>query len=65
MELAQDEAIQAADTLLLIIPSQLGVDYTRTCSQIFLATWLRSSAGAEVPHRRKNGRMTGDNAAVF
>ena len=26
-ELAQDEAIQAADTLLLIIPSQLGVDY--------------------------------------
>ncbi len=26
-ELAQDEAIQAADTLLLTIPSQLGVDY--------------------------------------
>jgi hypothetical protein len=25
--LAQDEAIQAADTLLLTIPSQLGVDY--------------------------------------
>jgi alkanesulfonate monooxygenase SsuD/methylene tetrahydromethanopterin reductase-like flavin-dependent oxidoreductase (luciferase family) len=26
-ELAQDEAVQAADTLLLTIPSQLGVDY--------------------------------------
>jgi hypothetical protein len=26
-ELAQDEAIEAADTLLLTIPSQLGVEY--------------------------------------
>jgi hypothetical protein len=26
-QLAQDEAIQVADTLLLTIPSQLGVDY--------------------------------------
>ena len=26
-ELAQDEAIAAADTLLLTIPNQLGVDY--------------------------------------
>jgi alkanesulfonate monooxygenase SsuD/methylene tetrahydromethanopterin reductase-like flavin-dependent oxidoreductase (luciferase family) len=26
-ELAQDEAVQAADTLLLTVPSQLGVDY--------------------------------------
>jgi hypothetical protein len=26
-ELAADEAIQAADTLLLTVPNQLGVDY--------------------------------------
>jgi predicted dinucleotide-binding enzyme len=26
-QLAQDEAIQAADTVLLTVPSQLGVDY--------------------------------------
>jgi hypothetical protein len=26
-ELAQDEAIAAADTLLLTVPNQLGVDY--------------------------------------
>ncbi len=29
-ELAEDEAIQAADTVLLTIPSQLGVDYNVT-----------------------------------
>ena len=26
-ELAEDEAIEAADTLLLTVPNQLGVDY--------------------------------------
>ena len=28
-ELAEDEAIAAADTLLLTVPNQLGVDYRR------------------------------------
>jgi len=45
--LASDEAIAAADTLLLTIPNQLGVATTPTCSRAFSSTSLRDSAGAD------------------
>jgi len=41
-ELAQDEAVRAADTLLLTVPSQLGVDYNAT----LLETIVRDIAPA-------------------
>jgi hypothetical protein len=36
-ELAQDEAIAAADTLLLTVPNQLGVDYNAHAIKSILA----------------------------
>ena len=46
-ELAGDEAIKAADTLLLTIPNQLGVDYNARCQTTSSSTSLRNSAGAD------------------
>ena len=45
-ELAEDEAIAAADTLLLTVPNQLGVDYNAHAIESILSTSRRSSAGA-------------------
>ena len=45
-ELAGDEAIKAADTLLLAIRNQLRVDYNATCSKASSSTSLRNLAGA-------------------
>ena len=46
-QLAQDEAIAAADTLLLTIPNQLGVDYCAHILDSLLTDIAPSSAGAE------------------
>jgi alkanesulfonate monooxygenase SsuD/methylene tetrahydromethanopterin reductase-like flavin-dependent oxidoreductase (luciferase family) len=46
-QLAKDEAIAAAGTLLLTVPSQLGVDYNATSSRASSRTSLRRSAGDE------------------
>jgi hypothetical protein len=46
-ELAGDEAIKAADTLLLTIPNQLGVDYNAHVLQTSSSTLLRNSTGAD------------------
>jgi hypothetical protein len=45
-QLAADEAIKAADTVLLTIPNQLRVDSTPTCSKASSSTSLRNSADA-------------------
>ena len=45
-ELAKDTPIQAADTLLLTVPNQLGVSTTPTRSRASSSTWPRTSAGA-------------------
>ena len=44
-QLKEDEAIAAADTLLLTVPNQLGVDYTPTSSTASSPTWRLRSAG--------------------
>ena len=46
-QLAADEAIAAADTLLLTVPNQLGVDYNAHAIHSILKLVARSSAGAD------------------
>ena len=54
-QLAQDEAIAAADTLLLTIPNQLGVDYNLHILEAFAQHvapelgWRRNSDGPVAP----------------
>jgi alkanesulfonate monooxygenase SsuD/methylene tetrahydromethanopterin reductase-like flavin-dependent oxidoreductase (luciferase family) len=54
-QLASDEAIAAADTLLLIIPNQLGVDYCGHVLESLLrhVTSRRSLAGVELRGSRR------------
>jgi hypothetical protein len=53
-ELARDEAVQAADTLLLTVPSQLGVDYNAAMLETIAREiapaigWSPNAAGAPV-----------------
>jgi alkanesulfonate monooxygenase SsuD/methylene tetrahydromethanopterin reductase-like flavin-dependent oxidoreductase (luciferase family) len=53
-ELARDEAVQAADTLLLTVPSQLGVDYNAAMLETIAREiapaigWSPNTAGAPV-----------------
>ena len=48
-QLAEDEAVAAADTLLLTVPNQLGVDYNAHLHRERAhATSRPSSAGADV-----------------
>ena len=53
-ELADDEAIAAADTLLLTVPNQLGVDYNAHLLESILPTSRPSSAGAEAPEPQQS-----------
>ena len=50
-ELAGDEAIAAADTLLLTVPNQLGVDYNAHAMESILKVVAPDSAGADVVSR--------------
>ena len=47
-QLASDEAIAAADTLLLTVPNQLGVDYNAHVSRASSSTSLPNSGGADL-----------------
>ena len=51
-QLAEDEAIAAADTLLLTVPNQLGVDYNAHAIESILKSSRRTSAGADAKRRR-------------
>ena len=51
-ELAGDAAVQAADTILLTVPSQLGVSTTPRCSRRSRATLHPRSAGLPAISRR-------------
>ena len=44
-QLKEDQAIAAADTLLLTVPSQLGVDYNAHVIDSALPTWRLRAAG--------------------
>ena len=58
-QLAADEAIAAADTLLLTVPNQLGVDYNaHVIKSILEVRRAGSSAGAEPPHRPVDERYS-------
>ena len=59
-ELAEDEAIAAADTLLLTSRTSSASTTTRTCSRACCGTSRRSSAGAE-----RAGRASGDALGPF
>ena len=61
-ELAEDEAIAAADTLLLTIPNQLGVEYNAHVSTACCATSRRSWAGVDLVGRVAPGRTLGQAA---
>jgi alkanesulfonate monooxygenase SsuD/methylene tetrahydromethanopterin reductase-like flavin-dependent oxidoreductase (luciferase family) len=51
-QLKEDEAIAAADTLLLTVPNQLGVDYNAHVIESVLTHVARASAGDSRPSRR-------------
>ena len=48
-ELRRDVAVRAADTLLLTVPNQLGVEYNARLLETMFETWPEDIAQAEPP----------------
>jgi hypothetical protein len=54
-----DEAIAEADTILLSVPNQLGVDYNAHVIEAILTSSRRDWGGGEGPFRRLLGALAG------
>jgi alkanesulfonate monooxygenase SsuD/methylene tetrahydromethanopterin reductase-like flavin-dependent oxidoreductase (luciferase family) len=61
-ELANDVAVQAADTLLLTVPSQLGVDYNAAMLET-IARHIAPAIGWEPKERATGARILSETAA--
>jgi hypothetical protein len=61
-ELAKDAAVRAADTILLTVPSQLGVDYNVAMLET-IARHIAPAVGLE-PEARTRARRVAQQAAV-
>ena len=62
-QLAKDEAIAEADTLLLTVPNQLGVDYNAHVIEAILKHVAPGWAGAEASQGRPNASFRGGRKA--